>query len=83
MISVVAAMSQEWAEKELADKPTASTPHACNGWAETQTAYRFLAQQESGWEDILSLHFCCIQRRMQRRPVVLRIQDTTELDFHG
>lgn len=28
----------------LADKPTASIPHACNGWSETQAAYRFLAQ---------------------------------------
>jgi hypothetical protein len=33
----------------LADKPTASIPHACNGWAETQAAYRFLAQEEIGW----------------------------------
>jgi hypothetical protein len=67
----------------LADKPTASIPHACNGWAETQAAYRFLAQQEIGWEDILAPHFNCTQQHMQGRPVVLCIQDTTELDFHG
>lgn len=67
----------------LADKPTASIPHACNGWAETQAAYRFLAQEEIGWEDILSPHFSCTQQRMQGRPVVLCIQDTTELDFNG
>jgi hypothetical protein len=67
----------------LADKPTASIPHACNGWAETQAAYRFLAQEEIGWEDILAPHFNCTQQRMQGRPVVLCIQDTTELNFNG
>ena len=29
----------------LADKPTASIPTACNGWAQAQAAYRFLAQE--------------------------------------
>ncbi|WP_194714955.1 IS4 family transposase [Noviherbaspirillum soli] len=90
-------MSQEWAEKELAGidlgdarlnkrsvtHPTASIPHACNGWAETQAAYRFLAQQGIGWDDILVPHFYCTQQRMQGRPGVLCIQDTTELDFNG
>ena len=32
--------------ERLAGKPTASIPGACNGWAETQAAYRFLAQEE-------------------------------------
>jgi len=67
----------------LADKPTASIPHACNGWAETQAAYRFLAQEDIGWEHILMPHFGCTRQRMQGRPVVLCIQDTTELDFNG
>jgi hypothetical protein len=67
----------------LADKSPASIPHACNGWAETQAAYRFLAQEDIGWEDILAPHFSCTQQRMQGRPVVLCIQDTTELNFNG
>lgn len=29
--------------ERLADKPTASIPGACNGWGETQAAYRFFA----------------------------------------
>jgi hypothetical protein len=58
----------------LADKPTASIPHACNGWAKTQAAYRFLAQEEIGWEDILAPHFGCTQQRMRDRPVVLCIR---------
>jgi hypothetical protein len=69
--------------ERLGEKPTASIPNACNGWSETQAAYRFLAQPEIGWEDILSPHFGCTHERMRGRPVVLCIQDTTELDFHG
>lgn len=67
----------------LGEKPTASIPAACNGWSETQAAYRFLAQPEIGWEAILTPHFRCTQERMRGRPVVLCIQDTTELDFNG
>lgn len=29
---------------DFADKPTASIPGACSGWAETQAAYRFFDQ---------------------------------------
>ena len=67
----------------LADKPTTSIPHACNRWAETQAAYRFLAQEDIGWEDILSPHFSCTQQRMRGWPGVLCIPDTTELNFNG
>jgi hypothetical protein len=35
------------------------------GWSETQAAYRFLAQEEIGWEDILSPHFACTHERMR------------------
>ncbi len=67
----------------LGEKPTASIPNACNGWAETQAAYRFLAQEEVKWKDILAPHFACTHQRMRGRSVVLCIQDSTELDFHG
>jgi hypothetical protein len=40
--------------ERLAEKPTASIPGACGGWAETQAAYRFLAQEERDWRDILA-----------------------------
>lgn len=66
----------------LADHPTVSIPHTCYGRTETQAAYRFLTQEEIGWEDILAPHFCCTQQCMQGLPVVLHIQDTTELDLN-
>ena len=48
----------------LAEKPTASLPGACSGWAETLAAYRFFDQasekkQGLGWEDLLTPHMEC------------------------
>lgn len=67
----------------LAEKPTASIPGACGGWAETQAAYRFLAQEEMDWRDILAPHWACTQARLRQQAVVLCIQDSTDLDFNG
>lgn len=69
--------------EQLAAKPTASIPGACGGWAETAAAYRFLAQDELEWSDILAPHWQCSSVRMKAHRVVLCIQDTTELDFNG
>lgn len=69
--------------ERLAERPTASIPGACGGWAETQAAYRFLANEEYDWIDILEPHRQCTRARMAEHPVVLCLQDTTELDFNG
>jgi len=69
--------------ERLAERPTASIPGACNGWAETQAAYRFLSGEEYDWMDILEPHGQCTRARMAEHPVVLCLQDTTELDFNG
>ena len=69
--------------ERLAEKPTASIPNACGGWAETAAAYRFLAQEELDWRDIMAPHWQNSAERMRACEVVLCIQDTTELDFNG
>lgn len=69
--------------ERLAQKPGASIPEACGGWAETLAAYRFLEREKVEWRDILAPHWQCTQTRMAACPVVLCIQDTTELDFNG
>jgi len=69
--------------ERMAAKPLASIPQACGGWAETQAAYRFLAQDDIAWEAILAPHWRSSQERMRAHPVVLCLQDTTELDFNG
>lgn len=72
----------------LGEKPTASIPSACGGWADTQATYRFFDQasegkKKLGWEEVLAPHLVHTQTRMGQHPVVLCIHDTTELDFEG
>jgi hypothetical protein len=64
-------------------KPSASIPEACDSWTETHAAYRFLGNDEVQWEAILAPHWARTEERMRAQPVVLCIQDTTELDFNG
>jgi hypothetical protein len=40
--------------KRFASRPTASIPGACEGWAETMAAYRFLGNERIDWRDICS-----------------------------
>lgn len=69
--------------EQLGAKPSLSIPAACGGWAETQGAYRFLANEKVSWEKILEPHGEATRQRLRAHPVVLAIQDTTELDFGG
>ncbi len=69
--------------ERLAEKPSASIPGACGGWAETQGAYRFFAHDGMDWRDILEPHWQCSAARMREHEIVLCIQDTTEVDFNG
>lgn len=65
----------------LAENPQASIPAACGGWAETQAAYRFFDQSRVDEQAILAPHREATLRRIQKHPVVLLVQDTTELDY--
>ena len=69
--------------ERLAEQPSASIPAACSGAAETKAAYRLLSHDAVGWSDILAPHRANSLRRMAAEPVVLCLQDTTELDFNG
>jgi hypothetical protein len=61
--------------------PLASIPQACGGWAETQAAYRFLAQDEIEWESIFAPHWASAETRMRPHRVVLCLQDGTGLQW--
>lgn len=67
--------------ERLGAHPGASIPVACGGWAETQGAYRLLAHEAVTWEQVLAPHWACSNEGMREHPVVLCVQDTTELDF--
>ena len=67
----------------LGEQPSASIPEACRGAAEMHAAYRFLGREAVDWRELMQPHWDASARRMQSHPVVLCIQDTTELDFEG
>lgn len=65
----------------LGNRPNLSIPAACGGRAEMQAAYRFFDNGKVSFEKVLAPH---ADRTLQRRagqPVVLRVQDTTEIDL--
>ena len=69
--------------ERLGQKPSASIPGACQSWAETAAAYRFLSNEEASWDKVLAPHWQASQARMAQHQVVLCLQDTTELDYNG
>ena len=64
--------------ERLAQKPGASIPNACQTWSETVAAYRFLAHEDVGWDDVMQAHWQASEQRIGQHPVVLCRQDTTE-----
>ena len=67
----------------LGADPQASVNAACDGWSDTLAAYRFFDNQAVDPSRILKPHLDATKRRMRAHPVVLILQDTTELDFSG
>lgn len=69
--------------ERLSQKSDAGISDACKNWAETATACRFLSNEQVSWEDVMLAHAQASQARIREHPVVLCIQDTTELDYNG
>ena len=67
--------------EQLGDKPTPSIPTACKGWAETLAAYRFFDNDKVTMEKVLAAHEKATVARIGQHPVVLCIEDTTEVDY--
>jgi len=65
----------------LACESQASVNAACDGWADTLAAYRFFDNPAVKPAGILQPHIDATKRRMGEHPVVLIVQDTTELDL--
>lgn len=55
----------------------------CDGWAEQMAAYRFFASRRVTLAAILHPHRHQTVARVAREPVVLLVQDTTELVYEG
>ena len=58
-------------------------PKACQGWGETMAAYRFFDNDGVDWQAIMAPHGQQTQHRIAALPVMLCLQDTSELDFNG
>ena len=67
----------------LAEQPEASVPEASRSAAESQSIYRFWANERVQPEQILASHRGSVVARAKAEAVVLAIQDTTDLDFSG
>lgn len=65
----------------LAENPEASINAACDGWGNTMAAYRFFDNEAVMPKKIFRPHREATIGRMREHPVVLLVQDTTELDF--
>jgi len=66
---------------DLSQKPSVSIPAACRGWKETFAAYRFFGNRRVTAERVLQPHRRATLQRLAMHPIVLMIQDTTEIDI--
>lgn len=67
--------------QQLADKPSLAIPGACGAKSATDAAYRFFKNDRVEVNSILQPHVDATIERMANYPVVLLIQDTTEVDL--
>lgn len=65
----------------LSARPNLSIPTACEGWTETQAAYRFFDNAHVSPEKLLAPHREATYKRVAAQPVVLTAQDTTEIEL--
>jgi hypothetical protein len=65
----------------LAQHPTAPLPEACGTGAMLKAAYRFFSNDAIEPHDLLQSHSEATYSRLCRVPLVLAVQDTTEVDW--
>jgi hypothetical protein len=66
---------------QLGEHPTASIPGACGGHAEMTAAYRLFDNAKATFDNILEAHADATRQRMAAQPVVVLVQDTSEIDL--
>jgi hypothetical protein len=69
----------------LMKSPQLSIPKAFHGWSDTLATYRFFWNDAVSHEALIAPHYGATECRIRQQdsPVILCIQDTTELDFNG
>lgn len=66
---------------DLGERPTASIPAACGGYAELTATYRFFDNDKATYDNILDAHTHKTRDRVRGQPIVLCVQDTSEIDL--
>lgn len=67
----------------MAQAPDRSLPQQAKDWGELLGAYRFLNNAKVTSDQIQSTHRARVREQSQSRPLILAVQDTSELDFTG
>lgn len=67
--------------RDLAERPGGSIPAACASDAATKAAYRLLDNAAVAPDAILASHVAATRARLRPEPLILALQDTTELNF--
>ena len=69
--------------RQLSERIGGSIPFACQDWASTKAAYRFLSNQRVSEKKILAGHFACTRERFSAASggPVLVLHDTTEFSY--
>ena len=67
--------------QKLYGQPQSSIPQAMGTWREAKAAYRFISNPKVTPAKILKPHQQSTLSRIQEHPVVLAVQDTTELNY--
>ena len=65
----------------MADAPNQSLPKQCGRWGDLKAAYRLLNHPQIRPDQITAVHRQCTREQAQQSPVVLCVQDTTDLDY--
>lgn len=66
---------------DLAADPAASIPRSSGDWCRTKAAYRFFHANAVTPESVTSTHRSLVLAEARSRPVVLFLQDTTEISY--
>ncbi len=65
----------------MADTPDQSLPKQCGSWGDLKAAYRLLSHPQIDPPQITAVHRQSTRQRAQQEPVILCVQDTTDLNY--
>lgn len=69
------------AAAHMAQEPAASLPAQAQSWKEAKAVYRLLNEPDVTFDALMQPHWQQTRQRMDTLPLVLLVQDTTDLDL--